>query len=139
MKKVLIIFTINLLAVSALFAQTQDKEEIIYYNESGWAASFPGGDKAFAKFLDANLRYPSKAKKEGKEGTVYVRFIVDKDGSIMKDCVSITRSIDPFLDEEAVRLVKMFPKWNPGMRNMGTIPAKSRIRVPMKFKLPTKK
>ena len=96
-------------------------------------AMFPGGDKEYLKFLVANLKYPSIAVRNGIEGTVYVRFIVGKDGSIMKDCVKVVKSIDPKLDEEAIRVVRMSPKWSPALQRLR--PVAMRIRVPVKFKI----
>lgn len=96
-------------------------------------AGFPGGDKEYTKFLSSNLKYPSSALRNGVEGTVYVRFIVDKDGSIIKDCVKVAKSVDPALDAEAVRVVRMSPNWTPALQNER--PTKQRIRVPVKFKI----
>ena len=84
---------INLLIVNNLFAQ---KEEILDVQQT--PAYFPGGDKAFEKLITDNLKYPSKALKNKIQGIVYVKFIVEKDGSIIKDCVKVARSIDPELE-----------------------------------------
>ena len=102
-------------------------------------ARFPGGDKEFTKFLSANLKYPKKPLRKNIEGTVYIRFIVDKDGSVNKDSVKIALSVDDDLDVEAVRVVKLSPKWTPAMKN--NVPVGQRIRVPIKFAIakPTKK
>ena len=96
-------------------------------------AGFPGGDKEYTKFLSSNLKYPNSALRNNIEGTVYVRFIVDKDGSIIKDCVKVAKSVDPALDAEAVRVVRMSPNWTPALQNER--PTKQRIRVPVKFKI----
>ena len=96
-------------------------------------AGFPGGDKEYTKFLSSNLKYPNSALRNNVEGTVYVRFIVDKDGSIIKDCVKVAKSVDPALDAEAVRVVRMSPNWTPALQNER--PTKQRIRVPVKFKI----
>ncbi len=96
-------------------------------------AGFPGGDKEYTKFLSSNLKYPNSALRNNVEGTVYVRFIVDKDGSIIKDCVKVAKSVDPALDAEAIRVVRMSPNWTPALQNER--PTKQRIRVPVKFKI----
>ena len=97
------------------------------------SAKFVGGDKAYAKFLSDNLTYPNSPLRNGVEGTVYVRFILDKDGSIMKDCVKVIKSVHPALDAEAIRVVKMSPNWTPALQNER--PTRQRLRVPVKFKI----
>ncbi len=97
------------------------------------SAKFLGGDKAYSKFLSDNLTYPNSPLRNGVEGTVYVRFILDKDGSIMKDCVKVIKSVHPALDAEAVRVVKMSPSWTPALQNER--PTRQRLRVPVKFKI----
>ena len=74
---------------------------------------FPGGWSAFMQWLTKNLKYPESARKNKIQGTVVVSFIVNKDGSIASTKVST--SADPVLDAEALRVMKMMPKWKPGM------------------------
>ena len=109
----------------------QPKDEILDVVQK--KASFPGGEKEYLKFLVANLKYPNSALRNGIEGTVYIRFIVDKDGSIIKDCVKVAKSVDPAVDAEAIRVVRMSPNWTPALQNER--PTKQRIRVPVKFKI----
>ena len=137
------LFVINLLIINGLFAQTYDipkpkqepepeqKDEIL--NVPQQKADFPGGNKEYVKFLSNNLKYPNSALRSNIQGTVYVRFIVDKDGSIMKDCVKVAKSVDPALDAEAVRVIRMSPNWTPAQQNER--PTRQRIRVPIKFKI----
>ncbi len=73
---------------------------------------FPGGDAELMKFLSNNIKYPTIAQENGIQGRVYVKFVVWKDGSIRN--VEVGRGVDPYLDQEAVRVVKAMPKWNPG-------------------------
>ncbi|TAE09866.1 MAG: energy transducer TonB [Bacteroidetes bacterium] len=79
--------------------------------------SFPGGQEAMAKFLRQNFQYPKKAKKLGITGKVYVRFVVNKTGEITD--VTTLKGIEncPECNEEAIRLVKMMPKWEPAKQN----------------------
>ena len=105
----------------------EEQDEILVIAET--SASFPGGRKGFAKFLSDNLKYP----KGCAEGTVYVKLVVDKDGTVIKDCVKIAKSIDPALDAEAIRVVRMSPKWTPALQNER--PVRQHMRVPVKFKL----
>lgn len=73
---------------------------------------FPGGDEALFDFIKRNMRYPECAKKKRIEGRVIVSFCVETDGSLTN--VSIARSADSRLNEEALRIVKKMPKWEPG-------------------------
>lgn len=74
--------------------------------------SFPGGEAALMKFLGKNVNYPHIAQEHGIQGRVFVSFVVGKTGAISQ--VTIARGVDPALDAEAIRVVKMMPKWNPG-------------------------
>lgn len=91
---------------------TAEGNDTIYYIPSGRHPSFPGGENAMQKFILDNLRYPRKAQKAGISGTVELGIIIDKLGSIQK--ISIIKSVDPLLDNEAVRIIQQMPKWTPG-------------------------
>lgn len=73
---------------------------------------YPGGQAELLKYLSSNLQYPVTAQENGTQGTVYVRFEVDKDGKVQN--VKILRSLSPEIDKEAIRLVMSMPKWKPG-------------------------
>ncbi len=73
---------------------------------------YPGGDVALRKFIAANVKYPEVAMENDIQGKVYVRFVVTSKGAV--DQVQIARSVDPLLDEEAIRVVKSLPDWTPG-------------------------
>jgi TonB family protein len=75
---------------------------------------FPGKEDGLKTFLSAKLRYPDIAAENNIQGTVIVRFIVMKDGSI--DDIKIVQPLDPACDREVIRLVKSMPKWTPGMQ-----------------------
>lgn len=77
--------------------------------------SFPGGTNALNTFILSNLKYPVFAQEKGIQGRVVIKFIVEKDGSISN--VEVDRSVDPDLDNEAMRVVKAMPKWIPGQIN----------------------
>lgn len=77
--------------------------------------SFPGGTNALNTFIVSNLKYPVFAQEKGIQGRVVVKFIVEKDGSISN--VEVDRSVNPVLDNEAMRVVKAMPKWIPGQLN----------------------
>lgn len=91
--------------------------------------SFPGGESAMKSYLNSNVKYPDVAQENGVQGRVIVQFIIEKDGSISD--VKISRSVDPSLDREALRVVKAMPKWNPGKVN--GIPVRVKNEVPVQL------
>ncbi len=76
--------------------------------------AYPGGDDARIAFLVQNIKYPEQAKKNGIQGKVFVTFVIETDGSITN--VKVLRGIGGGCDEEAARVIKLMPKWNPGIR-----------------------
>ncbi|WP_162417299.1 energy transducer TonB [Cyclobacterium roseum] len=91
----------------------------------------PGGMEGWNKYLSNNLKYPTQARRMGIEGTVYVVFVVNTDGSIQD--VGILRGIGGGCDEEAMRVVRNAPAWEPG-RQRGR-PVRVKMRLPIRFKL----
>lgn len=73
---------------------------------------FPGGDAALHKYLATSVEYPVIAQENGIQGRVYVKFVINTDGSVTD--VQIARGVDPSLDKEALRVVRNMPKWKPG-------------------------
>jgi protein TonB len=73
---------------------------------------YPGGDEARIQFLKENLVYPKLAREMNLEGKVWVGFVVEPDGRLTN--FSIVRGVAPVLDDEALRVAKMMPKWTPG-------------------------
>lgn len=92
---------------------------------------FPGGMEAWNQYLSKNLKYPTQARRMGIEGTVYVVFVVNTDGSVQD--VELLRGIGGGCDEEALRVVSGAPKWTPG-KQRGR-PVRVRMRLPIRFKL----
>jgi TonB family protein len=90
---------------------------------------YPGGVDKLMQYLTKEVTYPKKARKKGIEGRVIVGFIVNKDGSVSD--VKVVTSIDPELDEEAVRAVKSLPDWSPGMQDGEAV--KVAYRLPVRF------
>ena len=75
-------------------------------------AEFPGGEEALYDFIAKNLKYPQAAKDSNIQGKVFVQFVVENDGSITN--AKVLRDIGGGCGEEALRVVKMMPKWKPG-------------------------
>ena len=75
--------------------------------------TFQGGDaNDFSRWISQHLDYPEIAKANGVQGRVMVQFTVQKDGSVGN--VKLLRGVDPSLDKEALRVVALSPKWEPG-------------------------
>lgn len=93
--------------------------------------SFPGGEAELFKFIYDNIKYPEIAKENNIQGKVILRFCVTYKGTV--DQVSIVRGVDPALDEEAIRVIKMLPLWKPGKQ--GGKPVNVWYSVPISFQL----
>lgn len=93
---------------------------------------FPGGMSELMKYLQKNIIYPTEAKSNGIQGRVIVQFVVGEDGSITEPVV--TKSVNPYLDSEAVRVVKNMPKWNPA-KQQGDKPVRVKFTIPVQFRL----
>ncbi len=89
------------------------EEEAIPFQLVEEKPSFMGGDaNEFSKWVNERLLYPEIAKENGVQGRVTLQFTVEKDGLVSN--VKVLRGVDPSLDKEAVRVVKMSPRWQPG-------------------------
>ena len=86
------------------------KEEVFFIVED--MPEFPGGELALRKFIANEIKYPLIAQEKGIQGKVYVNFVVESDGSIGR--LKVARGVDPSLDQEALRVVSVLPKWTPG-------------------------
>jgi len=89
-----------------------------------------GFDNMYA-FLTANLQYPENARVHGISGQVVIDFVVEKDGSISN--VGVKLGVFPPLDQEAVRVVKMMPKWKPGKQNGKNV--RCYFQIPIRFSI----
>ncbi len=92
---------------------------------------FPGGDAARVTYMIENLKYPETAKNKGLQGTVYVSFVVEKDGRITN--TKVIKGVESSLDAEAFRVVSAMPKWKPGT-DKGK-PVRVQFNMPIQFKL----
>ncbi len=109
--------------------EEEETDEIFQIVEQ--PATFKGGVQAFYTYVQKNLKYPSQAQRMGMEGRVFVEFVVGKDGKITD--VKVLRGIGAGCDEEAVRVLKNSPPWNPG-KQRGR-PVRQRMVLPITFKL----
>lgn len=93
--------------------------------------SFPGGMEAMYKFYSENIKYPQEAKANNISGKVYVTFVVEADGSISNP--RLLRDIGGGCGQEAIRVVKLMPRWNPG-KEKGQ-PVRVQFNLPVNFTL----
>lgn len=90
-----------------------------------------GGRVAMQKHINLKIRYPEDAIRFGDEGTVYVTFIIEKDGSVSN--VEVIRGVTHSIDREAKRVVRKFPNWKPAENAYGKV--RTRVRLPIVFQL----
>lgn len=119
------------LLFSFMTSTAQTKKNNMVFDIVEVMPQYPGGQIAMLKYIMENIKYPEQAMKEGIQGRVTVRFIVEKDGSISD--VRPVLSVHPLLNKEAVRVVESMPKWSPGKQNGK--PVRVRFNVPVMFKL----
>jgi len=92
---------------------------------------FPGGDAELLKFIAKNVKYPQESQNKGEQGRVICSFVVTKDGTLTN--YKVIRGISPALDQEAVRVLQMMPRWTPGTQRGEPVAVK--YTVPITFKL----
>lgn len=96
---------------------------------------YPGGDEARTAYFTSVIKYPEDAKAEKVEGTVYVSFVIEKNGSISN--AKVIRGVDPRLDKIAVDAVSGMPVWKPGTQRGA--PVRVQYNMPIKFTLDKEK
>lgn len=146
MKKI-IVLSIFCLCSNILLAQTKSDETVAPTTENQAAKSepeiykvveqmpeYPGGITALHKFIIETVKYPDTATENEIEGLVKVKFVVDEQGEIRDVKASNKPYFGYGLEEEAVRVVKMLPRWKPG-KNNGK-PVKVYFQIPIRFALP---
>lgn len=105
--------------------------EIVPLHISEFMPEFLGGETEMFKFLQTNTKYPRESLSVGSQGTVYVAFVVERDGSLSN--LKIMRPVDFYLDNEAIRVVKSMPRWKPGYQ--GGKAVRVHMVLPIKFEL----
>ena len=131
MKKLLFFLILGFTTLTTARAQNTDTPCGKVFHVVEQMPQFPGGQAAMMKFIADSLRYPSVACENRIEGRVVVQFVVDCEGNILNPLV--VWNVDPLLDREAIRLVKLMPKWIPGRQNGK--PVNVTCLVPIRFKL----
>jgi len=93
---------------------------------------FPGGTEAYEAFSKKYITYPNFAAKAGIQGLVFLSCVIDSTGAIT--VVQTLRSPDPILTKEAIRVVKLMPKWIPAEDLQGKKVA-AMAKLPVTFRL----
>ena len=118
------------------FTRVEVKEEVEEAEEEVFLVveedpEFPGGLDALSKFIADNIKYPQLAKENNITGKVFVSFVVEKDGRVGQ--VKILRDIGGGCGNEAVRVVKMMPRWKPGKQRGKAV--RTQFNLPVNFDL----
>lgn len=95
------------------------------------SAEYPGGEVARQRFLAENCVYPKEALNQGIRGTVYISFVISSKGDVEE--VTLLKGVSKSIDDEALRVVKMMPRWKPGMQDGKS--ARVVFNMPVYFKL----
>lgn len=101
------------------------------YDKAEVMPQYPGGQAALMLYLSQNVKYPKVSRESGTQGKVVLQFVVNTDGSITD--VEVIKSVDIYLDTEALRVIRAMPRWEPGKVNGK--PARVKYTVPIKFRL----
>lgn len=111
--------------------EPEEPEETVFYAVSDMP-TFKGGDLTeFHKYVQQHVSFPQIAQEMGIDGKVLVQFIVNKKGEISD--ITITRSVDPVLDNEVIKVLREAPDWQPGKQFGKTV--KVMFNIPVYFKL----
>lgn len=118
-----------LLAFPVIAQENAAKQET--NSEADEMPEFKGGQEALIQFMQANIVYPEKAKKNRIQGKVFVSFVINESGVVTS--TKVERSINPELDKEALRVVNLMPEWVSGKKDGK--PVKVSLTLPIMFAL----
>lgn len=131
---IVLLLSVLMLSDSALAQETPVIEEahqegIIEFPDV--EAQFKGGHDALTKFITNNVHYPFEARKNGIQGRVFISFVVRKSGRLTD--IKIERGVDEALDQAAIELVEMMPRWKPAEKDGKKVNCK--VMLPIVFQL----
>ena len=134
MKKLFLMLSLAFFAMNIANAQKVSESNEVF-DSVDKTPEFPGGIPAMFEFIGHTLKYPSPAKRAKVQGKVFVKMIVEKDGSI--NDAAIVKGIGFGCDEEVIRVVKAMPKWTPGQKDNAIV--RTSFTLPVNFVLDNKK
>ena len=111
--------------------EEEEEEETQIFTVVENDPEFPGGMEALYKYLRENIKYPQLARENNITGRVYVTFVVERDGSIANP--RVLKDIGGGCGQEAIRVVKAMPKWNPGKQRGKAV--RVQFNLPVSFNL----
>lgn len=125
----LIVFSVLLAHAAAAQTSSPAGPEDGVYQVVDQMPEFPGGMPGLQAYLSASLQYPAEARQAKVAGTVFVGFVVGRDGSIRE--VVVLKGIGHGCDEEVLRVVGAMPAWKAGMHQGQTVSV--RFSLPVQF------
>jgi len=145
MKKVILPFLISVIGLLLLAQTPTNKYHKIMQNGIEYETNgkdticivdtmpeFSGGMEKCFQFISSHLHYPERAWQDGIEGTVILRFIVFKTGEVTN--ITKVKGVREDLDNEAIRVISLMPKWKPAIKTGQPISMK--YTIPIHFRLP---
>jgi periplasmic protein TonB len=127
MNKCLIILLIFFCKINIGITQSIVSDSLEIIQKPDQVAEFQGGTGSFGKFLMKNFKYPEAAQRANVSGKVYMEFIVETDSTLSN--YNIIKSVGMGLDEEAIRVLKLSPKWIPARHKGKNV--RSRFTMPL--------
>ncbi len=124
---------LNNIVITGFLPKKEEVSDQRIYNFVSMSSppNYPGGVYKFYEYLSKNIKYPTMAADNEIEGNVFVSFVVEKDGSLTD--IKVDRRLGYGTDEEALRVLKISKRWNPGMQNGK--PVRVKYNIPIKFSL----
>lgn len=122
---------IDITEIPDVIVAPDEPDEEVLFQVVEKMPEFPGGNAALNAYLKKNIKYPQICRENNIQGRVLIQFIVNKDGSIVEP--EVVKSVNPYLDNEAIRVISAMPKWTPGEQRGKTVRVK--FTVPVNFKL----
>lgn len=131
MKSIFFIFFLqtSLICTNAQAQQPIPPNKILSYAEK--MPEYPKGQDSLKHFLAMKIRYPAASQMNGEEGVSFITFVVDSVGNVTNP--EVIKSSYANLDAEAIRVIRLMPKWNPGMHNGRAVNVKYTLPVRFQF------
>lgn len=133
MKKIILITVLFLFSLN-VFSQSDSLQKDSVYMKTERMAEFKGGQQELLRYLSQNIKYPEQEMSEGKEGTVYVSFVIDKGGKVTN--AKLLKGVTDNFNNEALRVVNQMPDWIPGEQDGKMVSVQ--FNLPIKFSLNVK-
>jgi protein TonB len=130
MNKLLILFILFSVSLNAQVQNSPVAVDTTVYTIVDKTPKFPKGSDAMYKFIYSKVNFERMSEID-VQGKIFIQFVIEKDGSISN--IKITRSLDPFCDKEAIRIVRLMPKWEPGKLNNKIVRTKIEVPITIKF------